>query len=160
MGTGSRWRFGKRWALAASVAWGSSIVLAVGCAGEDHGIALHPARGQVLVAGKPEAGVQVRLHPVGRLQDMDAPRPFAGTEADGSFDLGTFQAGDGAPAGDYLVTFFWPGEAQGPAAPPDRLGGKFTNITQPPARITIREGDNRMEPFRLDPAAVKPRVGP
>ena len=158
MQMGWRERVGRWWACGAIVWGGALLGLGIGCAKEDHGIALHPASGQILVAGKPELGVQVRLHPVGKLKDMDAPRPFAATEADGSFSLGTFEAGDGAPVGDYEVTLFWPSEVQGPAAPGDRLSGKFTNITRPPFHVTIQEGANRLEPFLIDPAAGPPNA--
>lgn len=134
-----------------------AVALIAGCSTKvDHGVALHPAHGQVMVAGKPEAGVQVRLHPVGKLDDMDAPRPFAETGSDGKFILGTFEAEDGAPAGDYLVTIFWPGKEQGPNGAPDQLAGKYTNITKPPFRVTIKAGENELESFKIDPAGPNP----
>ena len=136
------------------------MLLGTGCVQKvDHGVALHPAKGKVEIAGKPEAGVQVRLHPVGKLDDMDAPRPFAETGADGGFALGTFEAEDGAPAGEYLVTIFWPGKEQGPSGAPDQLAGKYTNILKPSFRVTIRDGDNRLEPFKLDLPGPKPSGG-
>jgi len=102
------------------------------------------------VDGKPEEGVQVRLHPVGKLDDMDAPRPFAGTREDGTFDLGTFTEGDGAPTGAFLVTIFWPNVPNGPEPPGDGLGGAYTNITKPPFEVAIIEGENQLEPFQLE----------
>ncbi len=133
-------------------AWVALVVglggLGAGC-GDDHGIPLYRARGQVLIDGKPAQGVEVRLHPADKLNDIDAPRPFALTEADGTFECGTFQPKDGAPVGKYLVIFFWPGEARGPAPPPDRLRGAFTEVAKSPYVATVGEGKNQFEPFQL-----------
>src|SRR5262249_28083759 len=67
----------------------------------------NPTSGQVLVNGSPAAGVRIEFHPVN--QNPEQPiYPAATTKDDGRFTLETYKQGDGAPAGDYLVTLTWP----------------------------------------------------
>ena len=64
-----------------------------------------PVEGTVLIRGKPAEGVQVFLHP----RDVSQRgKPRGVTDADGRFRLRTYHDGDGAPAGDYTVTVYWP----------------------------------------------------
>jgi hypothetical protein len=111
-----------------------------------------PVSGKVLHQGKPAKGAMVILHP---LDDPDpkATKPNARAEADGSFRLNTYKTGDGAPAGEYAVTFFWP---KPPASPvdhpymgPDLLGDRYRDPKTSPWRVTIREGENELPPFDL-----------
>ncbi|HZN32458.1 MAG TPA: hypothetical protein VFB80_01520 [Pirellulaceae bacterium] len=92
-------------------------------------------KGSVLVAGKPAARATVIFHPKAPAADALAekapPRPTGEVQADGSFTLSTYTAGDGAPAGEYTVTISWPsgsspigGDAD---SGPDRLGGRYLN---------------------------------
>src|SRR5207249_8533874 len=77
----------------------------VGC-GSDGRKPVYPAKGQVLVTGKPAQYAQVALHPLNPA-DKDAPHPTANVGPDGTFVLTTYQAQDGAPAGEYAVTVQW-----------------------------------------------------
>src|SRR2546423_1070374 len=73
-----------------------------GC-GDAGRLPVHPAAGQVLLAGKPVPQALVVLHPEGDASP-DAVRPQATADADGAFRLSTYETGDGAPAGTYRVT--------------------------------------------------------
>src|SRR5690606_19402348 len=65
---------------------------------------LIPVQGSLLVNGKPAAGAMVVFHPAGGASiDERGSRPKATVLPDGSFEVTTYQAGDGAPAGDYDV---------------------------------------------------------
>ena len=59
----------------------------------------------MLVEGKPAEGVQVFFHPLDASQ-RGIPRGV--TDAEGRFQLRTYHDGDGAPAGEYTVTVYWP----------------------------------------------------
>lgn len=62
--------------------------------------------------------------------DPKAALPTATVAADGTFTLSTFEPGDGAPAGDYAVTVYWPAAGRmtlGEAAGPDQLGGRYAD---------------------------------
>ena len=65
-----------------------------------------PASGKITFEGKPDEGAELTLTPV----SAEVPatvRPSAKSVADGSFTLGTYGTGDGAPAGDYNVSAVW-----------------------------------------------------
>jgi hypothetical protein len=101
-------------------------LIATGCGdGGPPRVPLHPASGKVIVAGRPAAGVQVRLRPADDPESLDAHVPFGKTGEDGGFTLGTYEAGDGAPTGRYKVTLFWPDRPPGPSHPEDLLGGVY-----------------------------------
>lgn len=65
-----------------------------------------PASGKVTFEGKPVDGAELTLTPV----SAEVPatvRPSAKSGADGSFTIGTYGTGDGAPAGEYKVSAVW-----------------------------------------------------
>lgn len=65
-----------------------------------------PASGKVTFEGKPVEGAELTLTPIS--PDVPATvRPSAKSGADGSFTLGTYGTGDGAPAGEYKVSAVW-----------------------------------------------------
>ncbi|QDV59367.1 DUF4198 domain-containing protein [Rosistilla oblonga] len=84
-----------------------SLPLLVGCGqqqfpGEQP---VFPIEGVVTVDGKPVENIQIALHPAG---DLNAEKPFypqGFTDAEGNVKVSTYADGDGAPAGDYRVTF-------------------------------------------------------
>ncbi len=81
--------------------------LSVGCGGgAKPWETVYPVKGSVKFDGKPVIGAQVVLFPV----DTKVPeeiRPTATTGPDGTFEVGTHDAKDGAPAGEYKVAIVW-----------------------------------------------------
>jgi hypothetical protein len=134
-------------------------LLASGCRDSGGRLPLHPASGRVLIDGEPAEGVQVRLHPMDRLADPNALQPFAATGADGSFRLGTYEAGDGAPAGRYKATLFWPDRPPGPSRPIDRLDGTYNDAARSGLDVAIAEGPNELQPFAAHAPAKPARAG-
>jgi 5-hydroxyisourate hydrolase-like protein (transthyretin family) len=61
----------------------------------------------VTVDGKPQAGIQVALHDVAGLDTKQPTYPQGFTDEQGKVRISTYADGDGAPAGDYKVTFVW-----------------------------------------------------
>jgi hypothetical protein len=123
-----------------------------GCATGEQRKPVFPVRGKVLVGSKPAVRAQVIFHPLND-PDPQAVRPNGEVQADGSFTLNTYTAGDGAPAGEYAVTVLW---ASGSSAiggdadsGPDRLGGRYANPEKTTLRAQVREGDNELPPFQL-----------
>lgn len=109
-------------------------------------MAVYPVRGQVFVNGQPAEGALVIFHPEYDPNDPDHPRPRAYVRIDGSFELGTYEIGDGAPAGNYIVTVVWaPGESEG-----DRLRGLYADPASPRLTTVVLRGPNVLPPFRLD----------
>ena len=110
-----------------------------------------PVEGKVLVAGQPAEGVQVFLHPQDAAQ---RGKPRGMTDAEGRFRLRTYHDGDGAPAGEYTVTVYWPAPDNSSVPvedqlPPDRLGGQFMNPNNSSLRATVNAGPTTLPPFAI-----------
>lgn len=80
--------------------------------------------------------------------------PHGEVGPDGSFRIETYEPGDGAPAGEYIVLITWPDlktdPGGGEVAVGDRLNGRFKDPAKSPWKVLIKEGNNELEPFRLD----------
>jgi hypothetical protein len=107
---------------------------------------VYPVRGQVFFKDEPAEGAVVTLTPSAGF-DAKTPRPQGAVEKDGSFRLNTFDLHDGAPEGDYVVTIRWGGKSGRPG--PDRFRERYNDPKRPIQRVTIRAGDNNLEPIRL-----------
>ena len=127
----------------------------VGCGGS--GISAPktaPVRGVVHYKGKPAAGVRVTFHPQ---FDMGSVKftPSGVTDKDGKFTLSTAAAGDGAPPGEYVVTFERPQvesdrKSSGIEVEVDAWKGKYSDPAASQRKVQIQKGENELEPFRLD----------
>lgn len=129
------------------------IVGTTGC-GVKPPVPVHPTSGHLLINGGPAANAIVGLHPVSGDFDEAGSRPAGKVREDGSFVMATYGVEDGVPAGEYIVTIFWPANPEGPDTGPDRLYGKYAVPNDSPLRITIREGVNELEPIELDDVRV------
>src|SRR5690606_30756696 len=63
------------------------------------------------------------------------------------------EAGDGAPAGRYLVSLAWPEDPTSREPPEDRLNWAYSDPQQSALTATIAEGETALEPFRVAPGA-------
>jgi hypothetical protein len=63
---------------------------------------VYPVRGQVIFVAPAPQRAMVIFHPLGQTDPSTRPS-FATLAQDGSFELGTYSANDGAPAGEYAV---------------------------------------------------------
>jgi hypothetical protein len=127
-----------------------TLAAAVGC-GEGR-IATYPTRGQVLVGGKPAAGAFVVFHPASNASPK-AGRPSATAADDGTFELTTFEAKDGAPAGEYAVTVQWSKPKTTPLSlpGPDQLKGRYGDPAKSGLKASVAaRPQNDLEPFRLE----------
>jgi hypothetical protein len=128
------------------------LLLAAGCSAPDtHPAAdrepVYPVRGFVFVDGRPAAGATIALYPERGFDGPVGVQPRAVVRADGSFELGTYRTGDGAPAGHYVVTVVWAG---GDAGHRDRLGGLYADPAVSKLTTAVLHGPNVLPPFRLD----------
>ena len=111
-----------------------------------------PVSGAVLFKGKPAAGVKVTFHPQ---FDIGATKftPNGETGKDGRFTLSTGAPSDGAPPGEYAVTFeLLRGGADkaGRDIEVDAWKGKYADPAKSTFKVEIKNGDNTLEPFKLD----------
>jgi hypothetical protein len=130
-----------------------AVLLGTSCGG-----GLNSVTGKVHYNGQPAAGAVVVFHPVAE-DTLTTLHPTGVTAADGSFTLTTRTDGDGAAAGEYLVTVVWPEPAQPrkpglmstepPPDPPDRLRGRYANRATSDLRAVVQAGRNVLPPFEL-----------
>ncbi|MFO0969763.1 MAG: metallophosphoesterase [Gemmataceae bacterium] len=125
-----------------------------------------PTRGTVLLDGVPVADAEVALYAVDaavvkketKKEEIDKkvievakrlpPRVAdALTEADGTFTLSSYAAGDGAPAGTYTVTVVRRVPAYEPSGKPgpNRLPARYATPHESPLRVTVKAGDNVLD---------------
>jgi hypothetical protein len=128
----------------------------VGCG--DGRIDTYPVTGTVLVDGRPAEKAMVIFCPADAAAEVENLRPAGVTDASGKFNLITFEAGDGAPAGSYKVLVKWPAPSQGEdrggrqssiGKGPDRLKGRYYNLESTPLNATVEEQSNELPPFEL-----------
>jgi hypothetical protein len=107
--------------------------------------------GQILVEGQPAAGAEVVFHP--EQTERGALRPRAVTDEQGRFELSTFQARDGAPAGRYQVTVSWKSESTGKQEDrdlaKDRLPSRYLSPAASKLAAEVQPGANELPPFSL-----------
>ncbi|MEY3174717.1 MAG: hypothetical protein RLZZ436_2631 [Planctomycetota bacterium] len=111
----------------------------------------YPVKGSLTFRGKPVAEADIVLFP----EDPSWPetvRPRARTKADGTFDVWTWQQGDGAPAGNYKVTLVHHEVAISKGAvvaKPNDLPPKYERHQTSDIRVTIVPGENQIPAFSL-----------
>jgi hypothetical protein len=111
----------------------SLIVASLGCSDQDNDrIAAYPVTGKVLVKGQPADGASIIFYSQSPAPEgKKMPVPAGSTDANGSFQLTSYESGDGAPATDYNVAIIWPEppppNAIGVFEPQDRLRGRYAN---------------------------------
>jgi hypothetical protein len=133
----------------------AALALSVaGCGGECRK-PVFPANGQVLYDGKPIPHALVTLHPLDPA-DKDAARPHGKVDKDGNFVLTTYDANDGAPAGEYAVTVEWwltsatARTPEGDSPPPtNRLPARYARPETSKLRVRIEEGGNQIPLIKL-----------
>jgi hypothetical protein len=129
------------------------LALAVcSCSGKkDYGKETYPVKGVVYVDGKPAERLSVTLHDVKGADPNVPATPRAVTTADGSFAVSTFEAGDGAPAGEYTVTFEW-GELRGLSidTSKDKLRGRYSDPAKSEFKVTVAESDEPVDMGRIE----------
>ncbi len=109
---------------------------------KDGRLAVNSVRGAVFVDGKPAVGAKIFFHPAADPANPRGLRPFGEVAEDGTFEVSTYLALDGAPAGDYVVTVYWP------APPPPLFKGKFEVESQPQDRLKNVYSDPRTSKLR------------
>jgi hypothetical protein len=133
-----------KFALASFLITGCVVM---GCSGEKR-IPTYPVSGKVVAAdGSPVDRALIVLHP--QSSNATAPKPRGTTQADGCFEVSTFNTADGAPEGKYQVTIErWvrkdPNESPVNHLPPNLASPATSGI-----EVEVKSSPNTLEPFRL-----------
>ena len=131
---------------------GLAICCLGGCSRPNERVAVHPVHGQVLFDGKPIGGAIVVLHPLEGAANKEV-RPLAYTNDEGAFNIATFDANDGAPAGQYVATVEWLVRPQGtddvPMTIPNKLPPRYGSPTSSKLAVEVVAGVNNLTPFQL-----------
>lgn len=103
-----------------------------------------PVSGTVHVNGEPQAGVKVRLVPIpfpadGRVTLVTIGR----TDAEGKFKLTTYYQDDGAPVGDFGLTFEFDKNPSGSTK--DFFKGKYSDRRNPQQKLTVKGDEESIE---------------
>jgi len=113
-----------------------------------------------MINGEPAMGAMVVLHPSsGEPFDSRGSRPKGTVQADGSFELMTYQNGDGAPVGDYDVAVLWLAEPDS-NSPWDKLNGQFADPKRTDLHLSVKEGRAELEPIELDGITIQKKRPP
>ena len=112
-----------------------------------------PVSGRVLIKGELAAGVRVRMYPLFSMGKIEWG-VVGETGPTGEFTVGTGTPGNGAPPGEYVVTFTKPridtDPNHGIEIEVDDFEGKYSDPDNSDWTVTITDGDNELEPFLLD----------
>jgi hypothetical protein len=125
----------------------STALLAVGC-GESW-LEVFPVSGSIKFNGQTPAGAQLVFHAVNPA-DPAAPAPKASVKPDGSFVVTSYQSGDGAPPGDYVVTVEWYQVDKDGNVGPNVVPKEYSDPKASPIKVTVAAG----APTTLEPIAI------
>ena len=112
--------------------------------------AVYPVHGRILVDGKPAPDAVIMFHP--NFEHPDRVMPFGQADAEGNFVVSSYVNGDGAPDGEYIVTFEWrerSGLLKNNFEGPDRLKGRYYDPKKSKYRITVEKKKHDLPPFEL-----------
>ena len=129
--------------------WLSLVLIVAGCGGKtETRPPTFPVSGKVVSKGQPVDGATLMFHPASpTLKQFPG---YAKTDKDGSFKVSTFDAGDGAPEGDYSVTITWltvvPEDG---GYGDDRYQGKFNNPATTPFKAKVSKPSTELAPFEV-----------
>lgn len=114
--------------------------------------------GKLMSDGKPMAKAEIAFLPTDPAERGLQARATADT--DGRYELYTYRPGDGAPAGEYVVTIYWPTpltkkqaamlekaetiEAKETFVSPDLLKGAYSTARKTTLKATVSEKDNEI----------------
>jgi len=128
----------------------AALVAAAGCgqSGPPR-VPVYPVQGKVEIDGRPAAGALVILHPK---ENPSAAAALAHVNNDGTFTTTTYETGDGAAEGDFIVTVEWFKPVQrnddyvmGPNLAPEKYRRPETSDLQ----VHVAAQPNELQPIKL-----------
>ena len=103
--------------------------------------ATYPITGEVHVDGQPAADLAVTFHNVNGMDTAEPTLTATRTDENGKFSASTYDAGDGAPEGEYSVTFEWNKlNTVSMSFDGDKLDGKYNDPKKSTFKIKVEDG--------------------
>lgn len=127
------------------------LLAAVGCNKSDR-VPVHPVEGQLTWNGQPLANAFIVLHPQNAAADSKVLPARAQTDAEGKFQVTTYDQADGAAIGEYKVTveYYRPVKNGGGFEPgPNVLPPKLARPETSEITVRVAEGKNTLEAISL-----------
>jgi hypothetical protein len=110
---------------------------------------VYPVKGKVLFEGRPAAGATVVFHAKDPGEN-GTEQPYGVVADDGTFELTTYRARDGAPVNQYLVTVFLRKRDAGDDET-DLLPLRYNATNESGLTAEVRAGTNDLPAFELTP---------
>jgi hypothetical protein len=129
------------------------VVCCIGCGrSRSEPLPVYPVKGEVFVGGKPAEGAVIAFYPTKRTE-WSSTTSRGVVDQRGGFSLTTYEANDGAPEGEYVVTVYWPERPLDPSGegndlPADQLGGRFAKLAH--SNLRVRLGQQPVTLARVD----------
>jgi hypothetical protein len=135
----------------AFIALALAALTAPGCGeAKPERIPLHAVQGAITFKGQPIPGAFLIFHP--KTPDESVPTPRASVNGAGAFALSTYDGGDGAPEGEYIVTVQWYKPIRNGAdvvAGPNVIPRKYAAPSTSNLSVRVAAGSNQLPPIRL-----------
>ncbi len=122
-------------------------VMVSGCEKGEARLSTFKVSGKVVQKGKAVPNATVVFHANRTEEGFIKPRAI--TKPDGTFELTTYESGDGAPAGTYEVSIEQWLRAKPEESPENRLPAVLSNPTTSGLKATVADAVNDLSPFEL-----------
>jgi hypothetical protein len=135
----------------AFIALALATLTAPGCGeAKPERVPLHAVQGAITFKGQPIPGAFLTFHPKAPVESVPTPR--ASVNGSGEFTLSTYDGGDGAPEGEYVVTVQWYKPIRNGAdvvAGPNVIPRKYAAPSTSNLNVRVAAGSNQLPPIRL-----------
>jgi hypothetical protein len=137
---------------AALAAFTTLTLAAIGCGGkvEAERVPVYPVEGAITFRGQPMPGAFIVLHP--KTPNDKAPAPRAEVTKEGVLRVTTYNAGDGAPEGEYVLTIQWNKLVKNGSdvvAGPNVVPPKYAKPETSGIVVQVAAGPNTLQPIKL-----------
>lgn len=129
------------------------LLATVGCGSKEpfqDRVPVFPVEGKITFKGEAMPGAFVAFHPKSKNQDVPVPR--ASVKPDGSLVVSTYDGGDGAPEGEYVLTVEWYKLVKNGGdvvAGPNVVPKKFAKPKTSGLVVNVAAGQNTIPPIQL-----------
>lgn len=102
-----------------------------------------PITGKLTIDGNPVGNVAVKANPVGKELSAANVSSSTFTDAEGNFEISTYESGDGVPEGDYTLTFMWGSRSlmTGRYEGPDKLNERYLDPEASEFKVSVKPGE-------------------